>query len=828
MLLMRQPGIPFAPVEDFMDLLRQDLQYALRRLIQSPGFTLVAVVTLALGIGANTAIFSVVRGVLLKPLPFPESDRLVAVFHAYDGDKHAVMSGPNFIDVAHTAKSLENAAAIETQRVILTGQGDPVRLNAAAVSASFFDVLRVRPELGRTFAADESTPGRTDLIVLSHGLWQQRFGGDTGVIGRKIQIDGVDKEIIGVMPAGFNYPDERVAWLPIAYDQGFVSTQRGAWYLFVIARLNPGVTPAQSAAEVKSIAANLARLYPDADGSISMTTVPLLEATVGDVRPSMLVLLGAVGFVLLIACANVANLLLARAAARETEMAVRTALGAGRGRLLRQLLTESMALSLVGAGMGLLLAVWGVAFLVQLKPDGIPRLDDVHVDAVVVLFTIGVAVLTGLLFGVAPALHATRGTAAASLKEGGRGAVGARGGARTRGALVVAELALALMLLVGAGLLMRSFARLQAVDPGLRPDHTLTFELTFPDARYGSDHEDRLVAFFDQLLPRLRALPGVTSAGAVMGLPLSGLQFDISFEVLGRPPVAPQDQPSMQIRVATPSYFSTVGIPLERGRFFSDDDRAGSKPVVLITQSAARQYFPNEDPIGKTIRLGWGKRVHGQVVRGGGEVVGIVGDVKEFGLSEASAPQLYMPLRQWPVGRMAVAMRTSTPPMSLADAAKAQVLAIDPSLPVSSVRTMDEIVARSISQPRFYLLLLSVFAAVALILAAVGIFGVLSYAVAQRTREIGIRMALGAPERSVLRLVVGQAMLLVLAGIGIGAALAVVLSRGLTTMLFSVSATDPATFAAVAGILCAVSLVASYVPARRATRVDPIVALRSE
>jgi len=384
------------------------------------------------------------------------------------------------------------------------------------------------------------------------------------------------------------------------------------------------------------------------------------------------------------------------------------------------------------------------------------------------------------------------------------------------------------MLLVGAGLLMRSFMRLQAVDPGFRSDHALTFELTFPDSRYGDDNEDRIVAFFDQLLPRLRGLPGATNVGAVMGLPLSGMAFDISFEVLGRPPVPPQDQPSMQIRVATPSYFSTIGIPVKRGRAFTEADRANSKQVVLITESAARQYFPNEDPIGKSIRLGWGKRVKGQRLRGGGEIVGIVGDVKEEGLASADAPQLYMSMRQWPVQSMAVVVRTATSPMSLADAVREQVREVDPALPVSRMRPLDEIVSRSISQPRFYLMVLTVFAAVALVLAAVGIFGVLSYAVAQRTREIGIRMALGAQERSVLRMVVGQAMLLALGGIAVGAVLALVLSRGMTTMLFSVTATDPATFVSVAGILGVVALVASYIPARRATRVDPIVALRSE
>jgi putative ABC transport system permease protein len=559
-----------------------------------------------------------------------------------------------------------------------------------------------------------------------------------------------------------------------------------------------------------------------------MTTYPLLEATVGNVRPSMYVLLAAVGFVLLIACANVANLLLARAAARGPEMAVRTALGAARRRLLRQLLTESLLLSLVGAAIGLLLAVWGVAFLVQLKPDGIPRLDDVRIDAVVILFTIGVAFVTGLLFGIVPAFQATRDSLAATLKESGRGAVAGRASARMRGLLVVAELALALMLLVGAGLLLRSFVRLQQVDPGFRPDHTLTFELTFPDSRYGGDNQPRIVSFFDQLLPRLRALPGVTGADAVMGLPLSGLAFDISFGVVGRPPVPPQDEPSMQIRVATPQYFSTIGIPLKRGRYFTDEDRASSPQVVLITESAARQYFPNEDPIGQRIRLGWGRRLNGQRVSGGGEIVGIVGDVKEFGLAAADAPQLYMPLRQWPVSSMSVVVRSSTPPQSLSDAVKEQVLAIDASLPVSRIRTLDDMVSRSVSQPRFYMLLLGVFAVVALVLAAVGIFGVLSYAVSQRTREIGIRMALGAQERTVVRMVVTQAMTLAGVGIAVGAVLALAMSRSMSSMLFAVTASDPATFGAVAALLGLVSLVATYVPARRATRVDPIVALRSE
>jgi putative ABC transport system permease protein len=805
-----------------MDHLRQDIHYAFRRLFKAPGFALVALVTLALGIGANSAIFSVVNGVLLKPLPYPESDRLVGVYHSWEGARQP-MSGPNFTDVARLSKSLENAAAVSRSRLILTGDGEPLRIDVATVSASLFNVLRVRPSLGRTFNADENTPGKTHVVVLSNGLWQRRFGSDPGVIGRQIQLDGESTEIIGVMPAGFSFPADRQAWLPLVYDESFVTKSRGAWYLSVVARLKSGVTPEQSAAEIQTIGRNLEKQYPDDNGSLGMTTLQLRDAMVTNIRGAMLVLLGAVGLVLLIACANVANLLLARAAARETEMAVRTALGAGRGRLVRQLLTESAILSICGAALGLLLATWGVSLLIALQPQGIPRLDDVRVDGTVIIFTLATALLTSLLFGVVPAFHATR-AMSSTLKEGGRGTVSTRSGSRMRGALVVAEMALAVMLLVGAGLLMRSFVRLQAVDPGFRPAQTLTFELTLPDVRYQEDATR--IAFFDQLLPRLRALPGVRSAGAVMGLPLSGINFNISFVVRGRPPVPPSLQPAMEVRVASADYFSTIGIPIKRGRGFTNDDREGTSRVVVITESAARQYFPGEDPLGKSIALGWGKGPGKP--KAGGEVVGIVGDVKDAGLSEPNPPEIYLPLRQWPVSSMSVVVQTVTPPTSLVDAVRSEVYSVDPNLPVSNVRTLDQIVAKSISQPRFYTTLLGIFAGVALALAAIGIFGVLSYAVAQRTREIGIRVALGARERSVVNLVVGQAMALVMAGVAVGTLAALVLSQTMTKMLFHVTPTDPVTFGGVALVLIVVALVASYMPARKATHVDPIVALRTE
>jgi putative ABC transport system permease protein len=806
-----------------MDSFLQDLRYALRRIVRSPGFTIVSVMTLALGIGANSAIFSVVNGVLLQPLPFRDPSSLVALYHVSEG-RRTTMSGPNFTDMRRLSTTLADAAAISRYRTILTGQGEPIRLNAADVSAGFFDVLGVQPAIGRTFRTEENQTGHTNVVILADGIWRQQFGGDPQIVGKNITLDGVSRQVIGVMPAGFAYPADRVLWTPIEHTPGFVSEQRGAWYLAVIGRAKPGVALPSVSAEIDAIGKQLAKQYPDANDALDFQAVPLHEAMVGDIRVAVLVLLGAVGFVLLIACANVANLLLARAAARETEMAVRTALGAGRGRLVRQLLTESVILSVVGAGFGLLIAVWSVELLISLRPQGIPRLNTVRVDGTVVAFTAGLAVLTGLIFGLVPAFQATRTRLASTLKEGGRGALTTRGGMRMRGALVIAEMALAVMLLTGAGLLIRSFVKLASVDPGFHVEQALTFELSLPDSRY--EREPQQVAFFEQLIPRLRSVPGVRDVGAVLSLPLSGSSLVLTFEVAGRPPVPPAQQPAIQVRVATPDYFTTIGIPLERGRMFNDLDRAGTQPVVLLTKAAVRQFFPNEDPIGKKITLGWGRGPG--TPRAGGEVVGIIGDVKDAGLNEADPPQLYMPYRQWPVQGMSVVLKTSIPPASVIDAARREVYAVDASIPISNLRTMEQIVSRSISQPRFYMTLLAVFAGVALLLAAIGIFGVLSYAVAQRTREIGIRMALGARERTVVALVVRHAMILASAGVLIGVGAAFFLSRTLSTLLYDTTPRDPVTFTSVAGLLLFVALFASYVPARRATRVDPIVALRTE
>lgn len=807
-----------------MDTIRQDIRYAVRRLIKNPGFTLVALLTLALGIGANTAIFSVVNGVLLKPLPYSQPEQIVGIYHLSEG-RRVTMSGPNFTDVKRLKTTLQDAAAYTRRRVILTGQGEPIRLDGAEISASLFDLLRVPAMLGRTFREEENQPGRNHVAILSHDLWQQRYGGDRAVIGRRMLLDGVSHEIVGVMPPNFSFPAARAVWTPLEYTEAFTTSQRGAWYLQAVGRAKTGLTPEQVRAEIETLGRQLAQQYPDSNEGVDITAMPLHDAMVGDLRGAFWILLGAVGFVLLIACVNVANLLLARAASRESEIAVRTALGASRARLVRQLLTESVILGLIGGALGLLLAVWGVEALIALEPQGIPRLNEVSVDPMVVQFTMALALMTGLLFGIFPAFQSTRGEISGTLEEGGRGALTTRGGARMRTTLVVAEVALAVTLLAGAGLLIRSFARLASVDPGFDVKPALTFDVSLPESRY--EDVTRQVAFFDQLLPQLEAVPGVQNAAGVMALPLSGTNFVLSFEVEGRPPVAPSQQPAMEVRVATPGYFAAVGIPLIRGRAFTGDDRSGTPQVVMITEAAAKQYFPGEDPIGKTIRLGWGRS--GSDVRAGGEVVGILGDIKDAGLNEPEPPQIYLPYRQWPVPSMSVVMSTSIPPASAAEPARRAVYSIDPNLPVSNVRTLEQLVSRSISQPRFYMMLLTLFAAVALVLAAIGIFGVLSYAVAQRTREIGIRMALGAHHGSVLRLIVREAMLMTLGGVVIGLGAAFLLSEWLVSqLLFETSPHDPATFALVAAVLTAAALLAAYVPARRATRVDPIVALRAD
>jgi putative ABC transport system permease protein len=805
-----------------MDALRQDLIYALRRLVMAPGFTFVAIATLALGIGANSAIFGIVYAVLLKPLPFPEPERLVQLYQVFEGRNVPYFSPQNFLDTQAEAKSFEEIAAIDPGSVTLTGRGAPAVLNGAEVSASFFNVFRMTPQLGRTFSKDENEPGKSTVAVLGHALWQSRFGGDPNIIGQSIRLDSRQFTVVGVAPKGFSFPDDTELWTPLAYDSVFRTHSRGAWYLRVFGRLNPAASLSAAMEETKAIAARLAKAYPDQDEGLGGTTLPLQEAMVGSSRSALYLLLGAVGLVLLIACVNVANLLMARAAARAPEFAVRQALGAGRGRIFRQLMTESLLLGALGGVAGVLVASMSLDSLIALQPSGVKRLGEAHVDPTVMMFAAAVSIATGLFCGILPGMSPRRAPAQA-LREGARGLLAGRT-SRVRGGLVIGQLALAMMLLAGAGLLLRSFALLQQVKPGFDVKDALTFHIALPAEAYKD--ESRRVAFFDRLLERLAALPGARGAGATMGLPMSGAQTNISFEVRNRPALSPSQQPSMEMRAATPGYFKAMGIPIVRGRGIEAGDIAGARPVVVLTQSAVKKYFPNEDPIGQSITLGW-RRSEGQP-KAGGEVVGVVADVKTFGLAKDVVPEVYLPYAQLPVGSMDVLIRTSVPPMSLGPAAESAVHELDPDIPVARLRSLEDVVSRSISQPRFYMMLLGLFASMAVLLAALGIFGVVSYAVAQRSREIGIRMALGAHPGNVMRMVLGNAATLILAGIGIGLAGAMALSRLLSGLLFNLSPTDPPTLGSVALLLVVVSLLASYLPARQATQVDPLLTLRSE
>ena len=807
-----------------MDTLLQDVRYAFRRLAKNPGFAAVVALTLGLGIGANSAIFSVVNGVIFRSLPYPEPERLVRLFQVPEQGGLATFTPMNFLDVQAGTRAFSASAAFTNAGFTLTGDGEPERLEGVTASASFFDVLAVRPERGRVFLPDENQPGKTRVAVISHGLWTRRFGGDASIIDRTIILNGEPHTVIGVMPEGFSYPARRDIWTPLEYDTQFTQQSRGAWYLGVIARLRPGATEEQAASEVAAVGSRLEQEFPETNLHVKMTAVSLHSYMTGDIRPKLLIILAAVGFVLLIACANVANLLLARAAARESEIAVRSALGAGRGRIIRQLLTESVVLALAGGALGLALAFVGTRYLISLQPAGIPRLEGVTVDGTVVAFTALVAILTGVIFGLIPATQATRGDLVSSLKEGGKSALGGRRAGRLREGLVIAEIALAVVLLAGAGLLMRSFIRLQAVDPGFRAEDVLTFRLALPGATYPTPPQR--AAFYEQALERVRSIPGVRTAGAIHVLPLSGGSFIFTFEVSGRPPARPGEEPAMQTRVVTPDFFETMGIRLMRGRGFAGTDDWNSPQVVLINEAAVRKFFPSEDPIGRRITLGWGRGPN--VPPNGGEVVGIVGNVKHFGLDQVEEPEIYIPHGQQPVGGMTFVVRTAVPPVTIAEAVRREVRALDPSLPVVSVQPLADVVARSISQPRFYMLLLAIFASVALALASIGIFGVVSYAVAQRTREMGIRIALGASRERVLRMVLGNAMRLAIIGVVVGLAATFALSRALATLLFDLSPTDPLTFAVVGMGLTAVALLASWLPAARATRVDPVVALRAE
>jgi putative ABC transport system permease protein len=804
-----------------MDTLVQDLRLGVRRLAKAPGFAAIALLTLALGVGANTAIFTVVNGVLFRPLPFPEPDRLVGLYHVSNGET-STMSPPNFLDVRERVTTLTDATAFHSDDFNLTGRGDPVRLEATRVTGSFFGVLGVRPMLGRAFNSADNDTKQPRVAILGYPLFRERFASDPKVIGQTILLSGVSYEVVGVAPENFRYPTEAQLWIPMEFQEDYRTKNRGAWYLTAVGRIASGQTLLGVTREVEAIGKQLEREFPRENTRVGMTVRPLQAHTVRHVRTALLVLLGAVGFVLLIACANVANLFLARAARREGEMAIRSALGAHRGRLMRQVLTESLVLAAGGGALGLMLAVWGADLLIKLQPQEIPRLTEIRIDRAVLLFTGGLTVITGLVFGCIPAWQSTRVDLVGSLKDNARGAIGGGRLHRLRGTLVVAEMALAVLLLTGAGLMIRSFARLQNVDSGFKTENVLSFNLTLPESDYKNDASR--AAFMNTLLDRLRTLPGVSSVAASTRPPMAGNTFSISFDVTGRPETKPGEGEAIETRVVTPDYFDTLGIPLRRGRVLNHGDTVTSRRVVVISESAARKHFPGEDAIGKEIKLGW--RRYG--VRIGGEIVGIVADVKEGGLHEPGLPELYAAFDQVSEEAMTVLLRTEIPPMTLMSAARQEVQRADPNLAMSQVQTLDAILAESVSQTRFYMLLLSAFATVALLLAAIGIFGVMSNAVAHRTREIGIRLALGAEGGHVRGLVLREAFLLAALGIIVGLIASLQLTTFLTTLLFELTPTDPATLIGVALMLLAVALGASYLPAWRASRVDPLVALRQD
>jgi putative ABC transport system permease protein len=800
----------------------QDLRHGARLLLASPAFTLAAIGALAIGIGANTAIFAVVNTLLIQPLPYQNPDRLAIVWeHNLPRDRrNNVVSPGNYLHWREMNSVFSDMSIVSmTFRTAYTGDGEPEELTQQIVNATLFPMLGVNAALGRVFTPEEDRPNSNRFVLLSDRLWRRRFGADPNVINRSIRLSGNLFTIVGVMPPGFSILDKNVdIWVPIGFSAE-ARTPQGRWTM-VIARLKDGVTFEQAQDDMTRVASRLTAMFPNFDTGWTARVVPLKEQLTGDVRPALLVLLGAVGFVLLIACANVANLLLARATTRHRELAVRAALGANRGRLIRQLLSESLLLSAVGGIAGLALAWWALSFLRTVVATNLPiqRLEFVGINGLVLLFACAAALGSGLLFGTLPAFTAAGISLTDALREGGRTGTANRG-RRVRQGLVIVEMALALVLLVGAGLLARSFLTLMRVNPGFDPSQTITMKVTLPSASYQSD--DQIIGFFDRLFQRIDALPGVQAAGGISFLPLNGLGAATGFSIAGQEKPRAGEEPVSEVKVVTHDFFKAMGIPLLRGRLFDGRDTAPNTRRVIISDALVKKYFGGRDPVGQRIVLAWNNE-------GPDEIIGVVGDVRSVSLETEPRGASYLPPARFAYPFMSVAVRTSAVGLSTAPSVVNAVHELDPNVPVSQIQPMSEVIAVSTTERRLTMVLLMGFSVVALVLASVGIYGVISYSVTQRTHEIGIRMALGAQRRDLLWMVVSNAMAVALLGIGVGAAAAFVLTRLMTKLLFHVEPQDPMTFAAVAVLLVVVAALASYIPGRRATRVDPVVALRAE
>jgi putative ABC transport system permease protein len=810
-----------------MDTLLKDIRYGMRMLRKNPGLTFVAVISLALGIGANTAIFSVVNAILLKALPYNDPDRIVLAWGNVpaEGKNRSQVSATDVDDWRNQNTVFEEITTYGSFQPVMIGSGEPERIPAMQVGDGYFKVMKGEPVLGRVFTPEEQEPGKDQVIVLSYGLWQQRFGGDPNIVGKTVLLSSRPYTIVGVMPANFRpLPATLVAanaqyYRPVAEPHD--EEERSSRHLRAIARLKPGVTLEQAQSEMNVIAGRLEQENPSDNTGYAVRLTTLTEDTVGDLRPILLLLLGAVAFVLLIACANVGNLLLSRSAARQKETAIRAALGAARTRLIRQFLTESILLSLIGGSFGLLLALWGTSLIESLGSRVTPLLSGITIDYRVLGFTVVISLLTGIIFGLVPALQISKPDLNESLKEGGRNSGASSSRAFVRGALVVSEVAMALVLLICAGLLIKSVMRLRDVNPGFNPENMLTMNVNLPGVKY--PEPQMWVAFYNQIIERIEALPGVQSAGITSVLPLSD-NFDGRGVVVEDRPKPRGEEISADLYIVTPSYLRTMAIPLMRGRPLAEQDTQNQPMAALINETMAEELWPGEDPLGKRIKFPGSER-NPQPWR---TIVGVVSDVKQYGLDKKEPMQIYLPEAQFPGSFMTLVVRTSADPKSMIAAIKNEILALDPDQAVYGILTMEQLLAESISLRQFSMMLLIIFASLALTLAAVGIYGVISYSVTQRTHEIGIRMALGASRRDILKLVINNGMTLALAGIAIGVGASLALTRLMASLLYGVSATDVTTFVSITVILLGVALVASFVPARRATKVDPMVALRYE